>query len=347
MKTKELKNILAVLGIASPKSTVLSILENICIEENLLTVTDLKISITKVGLHDLGFGVVDFAQFKKIVSASDEVKFSGLSNSKTPKITFKSDGSLCTLPFEPVDDFPKLRIKDTTPIGFLTVEDVAKLAMALNFVSKDELRPAMCVVNISEGQAASTDAHRLYFNPLSGSIQENINLLPKTVQALVAIKGSEVFEVLREKSGRLKIVGNGYEIEQTLFDEKFPDYRAVIPATNPNIVSIETEVFAKIVKKALLFGNQTTHQVELNMSPEALIITSSDLDFERDFSHKVDGCYKFEGEAMKIGFNGKFLENILKLCTTSHVKIEMSTPNRASIINDTFLLMPVMLDQFN
>ncbi|RUP38219.1 MAG: hypothetical protein EKK63_12630 [Acinetobacter sp.] len=50
-----------------------------------------------------------------------------------------------------------------------------------------------------------------------------------------------------------------------------------------------------------------------------------------------------EPRTFEIGFNGKFLKAIVQDCE-DEVTILMSTPSRAVLINEDFLLMPVMLN---
>ena len=75
-----------------------------------------------------------------------------------------------------------------------------------------------------------------------------------------------------------------------------------------------------------------------------------------DFSisgKEVINC-QYEGDDMEIGFNSRFLQEMLSNFDSETVKIDMSAPNRAGIITPVdneneaedllMLLMPVMLN---
>ena len=81
-------------------------------------------------------------------------------------------------------------------------------------------------------------------------------------------------------------------------------------------------------------------------------MTAEDIDFYNEAKERLTCSY--EGDDMEIGFNSRFLQEMLSNFDSEMVKIEMSAPNRAGIITpvDTeneaedllMLLMPVMLN---
>ena len=97
-----------------------------------------------------------------------------------------------------------------------------------------------------------------------------------------------------------------------------------------------------------LFKNCVLEMVgaDLNISAEVL-----------DYSNKADErltCH-YQGDDMQIGFNSRFLIEMLNNLNCDEVSLEMSMPNRAGILtpvdgledgeNVTMLVMPVMLNQ--
>jgi len=136
-----------------------------------------------------------------------------------------------------------------------------------------------------------------------------------------------------------------------LIDERYPDYDAVIPQVNPNKLTVDRLLFLNTLRRVVIFANKTTHQVRLKISGSELHISAEDLDFSNE-AHERLSC-QFEGEDMEIGFNAKFLVEMLSNLNSSEVVIEMSTPNRAGLLipalkeeNEDILMlvMPVMLN---
>ena len=137
-----------------------------------------------------------------------------------------------------------------------------------------------------------------------------------------------------------------------LIDGKFPNYEAVIPKENPNVLTINREVFLNSVRRVSIFSNKTTHQVRLKIAGTSLNISAEDFDYSNKADENLECDYK--GDDIQIGFNSKFLIEMLNNLDTEIVTLSMSHPNRAGIIRPentnnknediTMLVMPVMLN---
>lgn len=92
--------------------------------------------------------------------------------------------------------------------------------------------------------------------------------------------------------------------------------------------------------------------MRLNIAGSQLAISAEDLDFANEANEKLTCNY--EGEDMTIGFNSRFLMDMLTNLDSEHVVMEMSAPNRAGILLPSegnehgedvlMLVMPVMLN---
>jgi len=137
-----------------------------------------------------------------------------------------------------------------------------------------------------------------------------------------------------------------------LVEGKYPNYEAVIPKENPNKLTIDRGLLLNSVKRVSIFANKTTHQVNLKLAGSSLNISAEDLDFANKADEKLTCSYS--GEDMEIGFNSRFLIEMLNNIDTEEVIIEMSDPSRAGIIlpsdseatdeNILMLVMPVMVN---
>ena len=137
-----------------------------------------------------------------------------------------------------------------------------------------------------------------------------------------------------------------------LIDGKYPNYEAVIPKKNPNKLTIDRATFLSSIRRVAIFSNKTTHQVRLSINGSQLIVSAEDLDFSNEANEKLTCTY--EGEDMTIGFNSRFLMDMLNNLSCEHVVLEMSAPNRAGILlpgeagevgeDVLMLVMPVMLN---
>ena len=85
---------------------------------------------------------------------------------------------------------------------------------------------------------------------------------------------------------------------------------------------------------------------------EALQISAEDFDYSNSAEERLDCDY--QGDDIKIGFNSRFLIEMLNGLECDEVKLSMSLPNRAGLLTPldhteegeeiTMLVMPVMLN---
>ena len=108
--------------------------------------------------------------------------------------------------------------------------------------------------------------------------------------------------------------------------------------------------FQNSLKRIAIYANKTTNQVILNISEGSLTVSAQDLDFSNEATEQLTCSY--DGEPLTIGFNARFLVEMLGILESEDVKIEMSSATRAGILLPTeetegeeilMLVMPVML----
>jgi DNA polymerase-3 subunit beta len=135
-----------------------------------------------------------------------------------------------------------------------------------------------------------------------------------------------------------------------LIDARYPDYNAVIPVGNPNLLTVPRSDFQNSLKRIAIYANKTTNQVILNIDEGSLTISAQDLDFSNEAIEQMTCSY--DGEPLVIGFNARFLAEMLGVLESDEVKMELAGPSRAGILLPTeekpgeqilMLVMPVML----
>ncbi|MCI0921876.1 DNA polymerase III subunit beta [Sphingobacterium rhinopitheci] len=364
-----LKQLQAISG-ASSSSTVLPILENFLFEikDNTLTIsaTDLQTSmVTSLPIEAKEDGRV--AMPSKILidtlkTLPDQpVAFSV--DTQTLAIEISAGDGKYKLSGENADDFPKIPVVDNVSKVSLVASVLAEAINKTIFaVSTDELRPAMSgvFVQLSEETITfvATDAHRLvrYRRTDVGTDKATSIILPK--KALTLLKSSlpsdDTAVSVEYNTTNAFFQFGAINLICRLVDERYPDYEAVIPQVNPNKLTVDRLLFLNTLRRVVIFANKTTHQVRLKISGSELHISAEDLDFANE-AHERLSC-QFEGEDMEIGFNAKFLVEMLNNLSSEEVLLEMSTPNRAGLLlpatkEDSeeilMLVMPVMLNNYN
>ena len=275
-------------------------------------------------------------------------------------IEISSDNGKYKLSGQNGEEFPKLP----------SVEAPSKLTMdsgaLFNAVNKtifatgnDELRPVMSGVYFELSTDSitfvATDAHKLVrYRRLDAKGDKGASfIMPKKplnlLKSLTSSLNTTVEIEYNETNAYFKL--DQVELICRLIDGKYPNYEAVIPKENPNKLTISRTALLSSIKRVSIFSNKTTHQVRLRIAGSELNISAEDLDFSNEAAERLT-C-EYAGEDMEIGFNSRFLMEMLNNLESDNVVLEMSAPNRAGLllpeVSDDeeevlMLVMPVMLN---
>lgn len=259
---------------------------------------------------------------------------------------------------EPGHDFPKVPEADS--VDTINIP-AAVLSQAINktifATSNDELRPQMTgvyfQVDFNKLIFVATDAHKLVkytFTDVKSEVVTSF-IVPKKALNLLksALPSGGDVNLAFNKANAFFTFENASMVCR-LIDARYPDYNAVIPVDNPNVLTVDRADFQNSLKRISIYANKTTNQVILDIKAENLTISAQDLDFSNEANENLKCNY--EGEPIKIGFNAKFLVEMLNAIESDEVRLEMSTPARAGIIfpgemnedeDILMLVMPVML----
>ena len=238
------------------------------------------------------------------------------------------------------------------------------LATAINntiFASgNDDLRPVMSGVFFqlsSSGMTfVATDAHKLVkYERTDVVVPETAEfIMPKKPLNLLksVLVGSEEEVTVNYNNSNVQFSFDDTVVICRLIDGKYPNYEAVIPKENPNVMSINRVQLLNTVKRVSIFSNKTTHQIRLRIAGAELHISAEDIDYSNKAEERLT-C-SFQGDDMQIGFNARFLTEMLTNISSDEIQLELSLPNRAGIITPvdgldegeqvTMLVMPVMLN---
>lgn len=258
-------------------------------------------------------------------------------------------------------EFPKaVELEDpskTNVMGDVLATAISKTIFA---AGNDDLRPVMSGVFFqfsTEGLTfVATDAHKLvkYSRSDIAASQLAEFIMPKKPLNLLKgiLVGSDDDVLIEYNNSNAKFTFNNSQLVCRLIDGKYPNYEAVIPKENPNKLLIDRSQFLSSVRRVSIFSNKTTHQIRLKIAGAELNISAEDIDFSNKAEERLTCDY--QGDDMQIGFNSRFLTEMLNNLSSDNVQLEMSLPNRAGILTPadgldegelvTMLVMPVMLN---
>jgi DNA polymerase-3 subunit beta len=362
---KQLQNISGVLNTNNSLPILDHFLFEISENKILVTASDLETTIsTAIEVEAKEVGAIAIPArllLDTLKSLPDQPLTFTVEKGESFSIEISSDYGKYRLSGQSADEFPKtpeVEAPSTLEVpGELLFNAIEKTIFASG---NDELRPVMSGVFFQltdEGLIfVATDAHKLVKYE-----REDVKA-KKTADFIMPKKPLNLLKnILSSMDDQVNIEYNdtnaAFKFENIslicrLIDGKYPNYEAVIPKENPNVLSISRMALLGSIKRVSIFSSKTTHQVRLKMSGSELHISAEDADFNNEANERLT-C-QYEGEDMSIGFNSRFLIEMLSNLDTEEINIAMSAPNRAGILtpatgNDEnekvlMLVMPVMLN---
>lgn len=210
-------------------------------------------------------------------------------------------------------------------------------------------------VDFNKLTCVATDAHKLVkitTHHLAGEVATSF-IVPKKALNLLknALPADDSVTISFNKANAFFAFGD-MNLVCRLIDARYPDYNAVIPVDNPNLMTVNRADFQNSLKRIAIYANKTTNQVVLDISEKSLTISAQDLDFSNEATEQMS-C-TFDGSPLRIAFNAKFLVEMLVALDSEEIRMEFSTPSRAGILTPLeednkdreilMLVMPVMLN---
>ena len=260
------------------------------------------------------------------------------------------------------DEFPRIPvIENASSLEISSITLGHAISKTIFATGNDELRPVMsgvfCQMNPKDITFVATDAHKLvrYKRLDIKPGESNSFILPKrplnqlknlllTIDCPVKVEYNEVNAFFSFENINLIC---------RLIDGKYPNYEAVIPANNDKKLTVDRSTLLNTLRRVSIFANQSTRQIRFKVSGQEQVISAEDVDLSNEGKERMAG--EFDGEDIEIGFNSKFMIEMLANMESDEVILEMSAPNRAALILPVeeenkeedllMLVMPVMLNQ--
>ncbi|MBW8361284.1 MAG: DNA polymerase III subunit beta [Kaistella sp.] len=326
------------------------ILENYLfeLEENNLKITasdgeTTLVTTLEVKSDDTGKFAVPAKIFQDFVKTYGEqpltlsVKDSADGNGSLLEILDEKDNFAVAL--DNAEDYPELPEFDASQSVKIAAGILSEaLTNTLFATSNDSLRPVMTGVLFQfkedETNFVSTDSHRLVVYKRTDLINaEPIEFImpkkPLTIfKNILANSNEEVTIEFNENMAKFTF-GNNIWICR-LIDGKYPNYTAVIPKENPNVLTINRNLLLSSIRRASIMSNKSTNQVRFKLSGNILHLHAEDTEYANKADMQIPCDYN--GEDINIGFSSKFLTEMLSVLSSDDITMKMSQPNRPGII---------------
>jgi DNA polymerase-3 subunit beta len=250
----------------------------------------------------------------------------------------------------PADDFPELPSAEGIEFFSIGTEVLQRLMEGTYYaVSADEARPHLNS-GLFEGEGktlrmVATDGHRLSL--AEHSVEQGKGLFGFSM--LVPLKGiQEIRKLLEEGHGEVDIgvsgtnaffrrhlpgAEEGSESEVTmsvkLVEARFPPYDKVIPQGTQRRVVVSRQGFLEALRRASLISREKMVAVRLTFGSGKLVVTSDNPDVGEA---KEEMDIEDSGADTTIGFNGRYLVDVLSSLGADEVEIGIGGASDACVI---------------
>ncbi len=371
IQQEDLQKALDVIASVVPSKTTLPILTCVLMEATadklILSATNLDISITtstgKVTVKDPGKVAIPATKFVPFVRSlrSGSVVIS----QKGEQIRLDSGKSRLTENTMNVEEYPalkKLEEKDGLEMDAAVLIDmVNETAYA---VSRDETRPALMgilwEIKPDSLTLVATDAHRLarssrdmdWSAAARTMIVDTAGLrqLPRIAAAMKDEDADLTDVTVFMGQNQLSFRAGATVLHTRLLEGPFPDYNAVIPKDNDKHVTVDKADFSQAIRRVAITADRITSQIKLGIEAGRMELTARGTEGSQS---EDEIAVSYQGDAMEIGFNYNYLQDILKNLTAESVVLSLRDSQSAALIKpvqDTgeetgvlCLLMPLRL----
>jgi DNA polymerase-3 subunit beta len=331
-------------GIVEKKSTM-PILSHVLLEAKkgqlVVSATDLDLAVSSehdknVEILKEGALAVSARHLYEIVRALPEQQVT-LKRAHNNYLEVRSGPSEFRIVGLPAEDFPALPRFEKVAFTDVKPEELLELIERTFFaVSTDETRYNLNGVFFEPSPEAlrlvATDGHRLSLaeRPMGGTfgLKRGVILPKKGLQELRKLLGEAAESGTETPETKLGFVENsaifrqpGVILSMRLIEGLFPDYRQVIPKAGEKVVRVGRNRLLETLRRISLLSTDKAHAVKLELGKGSVKVLSQNPDLGEA---KEEVPVEYAGEPLKIGFNARYLMDVLGVVQSKDVVLELA-----------------------
>ncbi len=365
-RTALLKSLAHAQGVVERRNTI-PILANVLLQAGpqglTLTASDMEIELVETIPADVaraGATTAPAAMLYEIVrKLPDGAEVELTSVDDKGQMIVKAGRSTFKLGTLPVDDFPQLVAGDLPCAFQLDAESLILLLDRTKFaMSNEDTRyylngiylHATASGSMQVLRSVATDGHRLARMevplPAGGESMPPIILPRKAVGEIRKLLEEGQGDVaLALAPGKAQLTVGSVVLTTKLVDGRFPDYERVIPAGNDKVLQINCKAFAEAVDRVSTISSEKTRGVRLAIEPGSLCLSATRSDAPDRAEEELEAAY--ESDPLQIGYNSRYLLEILQQIDSETVQIKLAdgaSPSIVSAAGDSsalYVLMPM------
>ncbi len=281
---------------------------------------------------------------------------------KEKKLIIKTDNYLTKINYQVSEEFPIIpEIKNNNEYRIGCDDFYQALNQVLFAVSSDdtkvELSGVLVKFNKKELIFVGTDGFRLAEKKILLQVKQdshdlNVIIPARTGQEVLRVislfnnedesNNSEI--VVQVNDNQIQFLIGQVRIISRLIEGKFPNYKQIIPASYKTKCRVDKKELIQAIKASALFSKEKIDDINLKISKNNLIISSSSQTGESVVKVKVSSL---EGEENQLSLNYRYFLDGLNNIPTSQVIIELIDNNTPCVLKPenkkdyVYLIMPL------
>jgi DNA polymerase-3 subunit beta len=258
-------------------------------------------------------------------------------------IVLKSGRSRFQINTLPESDFPDITSGELPHSFTLPAATLAAIIAATQFaISTEETRYYLNGIHLhqtgpdggSHLTAVATDGHRLariHVDLPAGAAGMPPIIIPRKAVAEIArlVDKSKADVAVALSSTKIRLELDGFTFTSKLIDGTFPDYQRVIPTGNDKRATIDAKDLAGAAERVATISGERGRAVRLSLGDGKLVLAVSNPD-AGEAREELDCDY--DGPPIEIGFNARYLGDILAVLGGDTVLMKLSDPGAPAIL---------------
>ncbi|RJQ50191.1 MAG: DNA polymerase III subunit beta [Nitrospiraceae bacterium] len=185
-----------------------------------------------------------------------------------------------------------------------------------------------------EFRMVGTDGHRLSLITITveGKLSEEKKIiLPKkaALELKKLMEGSAEDVTVYIDKNHVFFSINGVMLTSRLIEGTYPNYDQVIPKNNEKEVAIDRAEFLKALKRTSIMSRERTHAVRFDLEAGKITLISMNPDIGEA---REEIAARYKGDQMTIGYNARYLMDILQVMGSESVLMELQEPLSPTLV---------------
>jgi len=257
---------------------------------------------------------VEDANWVKIKSGHSQFKLVGLPRDEYPALPDVEEDGMIVIEGDTLRDMIK---KTLYSVG----ENDARYVLNGLYIHMTPSKSGLTI------RMVGTDGHRLSMidRMVDAKHKEESMIIPKKAMM-------ELRRILEEDASgtelRLGFSKNhalfkrdGLVMVSKLIEGNYPNYLQVVPTQNTKKIKVSKDVFTHAVKRVSILSKEKTNAVKLQLEKDRLVLSTNNPEVGEA---SEDLVVDYKGEALSIGFNSRYLMDVLMALDRENIALELN-----------------------